>query len=237
MKKYSFPILNFWLKAPLYAETILNSSLFLLSMKIILLGPPGSGKGTVADKLEKEFKFKHISAGQLLREEVAKSTTIGKDIKNIIEKGILVPDELVTQIVKLEIRNKKNYILDGFPRTVPQAQEITDLRINIVIYLDIAEKEVITRLSGRRVCSTGEHNYHLQYIPPKKTGICDVDGTKLVQRKDDAPEVIRERFRVYNKLTKPVAEYYRKKGVLKTVNAAQTPEKVYGAVKRILKNG
>lgn len=206
-------------------------------MKIILLGPPGSGKGTVADRLEKEFKLKHISAGQLLREEVSKRTTIGKDIKKIIEKGELVPDELVTQIIKLEIRNKKNYLLDGFPRTVNQAKEIEELKIGLAIYLDITEKEVMTRLSGRRVCSTGEHNYNLQYLPPKKEGVCNVDGTKLIQRKDDDPKVILERFKMYNKQTKPVVEFYRKRGVLKSVNAAQRPEKVYEDVKKIIKNG
>ena len=206
-------------------------------MKIILLGPPGSGKGTVADKLAVEFKLKHISAGQLLREEVAKGTTIGRDIKNIIEKGNLVPDELVTQIIKLEIGKKNDYILDGFPRTVFQAREIEDLKINTIIYLDIGEKEVIRRLSGRRICSGGEHNYQVHYLPPKKAGVCDVDGTELIQRKDDNPKVIRERFLVYNKQTKPVVEYYRKKGILKSVNAAQSPEEVYGEVKKILKHG
>ncbi len=203
-------------------------------MKVILLGPPGSGKGTVADTLEKEFHLKHVSAGQLLREEVSKGTTIGKDIKNLIEKGNLVPDELVTQIIKLEIRNKKNYLLDGFPRTVNQAKDTEQFKVDLVVYLDISESEVIQRLSGRRVCSTGEHNYHLKYLPPQKAGICDRDGTKLIQRKDDNPKVIKERFRVYNTLTKPVVDYYRKKVVLKTVNAAQSPEKVYSDVKKVL---
>lgn len=203
-------------------------------MKIILLGPPGSGKGTVADRLEQEFHLKHISAGALLREEVAKGTTIGRDIKKIIEKGNLVPDELVTQIIKLEIGKRDNYILDGFPRTVIQAQQIEDLKIGLVIYLSIAEKEVIERLSGRRVCSTGEHNYQVKFLPPKKAGVCDIDGTKLIRRKDDDPKVIQERFRVYDTLTKPVAEYYRKKGMLKSVDAAQSPEKVYGEVRKIV---
>ncbi len=218
-------------------ETILNLHSFLPFMKIILLGPPGSGKGTVADRLETKFHLKHISAGQLLREEVAKGTTIGKDIKKIIEKGALVPDELVTQIIKLEVKNKNNYILDGFPRTVNQARAIEDLKVPLVIYLDLTEQEVISRLSGRRVCSSGEHNYHLKFLPPKKAGVCDVDGTKLIRRKDDDPKVIKERFLVYDMLTKPVADYYRKKGLLKRVNAAQSPEKVYGEVRKILKNG
>lgn len=203
-------------------------------MKIILLGPPGSGKGTVADRLEQEFRLKHISAGQLLREEVSKGTTIGKDIKNIIEKGDLVPDELVTQIIKLEINPKKSYLLDGFPRTVNQAKQTRSFGVDVVIGLDIPEKEVIQRLSGRRVCSAGKHNYHVKYLPPKKVGICDFDGTKLIQRKDDDSKVIKERFRVYNKLTKPVVEYYRKKRLLRTVNAAHSPEKVYTDVKKVL---
>ena len=206
-------------------------------MRIILLGPPGSGKGTIAQRSEKEFHLKHISAGELLREEAAKGTTIGKDIKDILEKGNLVPDELVTQIIKLEIRKSNDYLLDGFPRTINQAQEIDYLKIDPVIYLDIGTKEVIRRLSGRRVCSAGEHNYHLKYLPPKKAGVCDADGTRLIRRKDDYPKVIRERFRVYNKQTKPVVEYYRKRGVLKIVNAAQSPPKVYGEVKKIIKNG
>ena len=205
-------------------------------MKIILLGPPGSGKGTVADRLEEEFHLKHISTGALLREEVAKDTPIGKDIKKIIEKGNLVPDELSTQIMRLEVKNTKNYLLDGFPRTVPQAHAIEDLKVDHIISLEIAEKEVIERLSGRRVCSTGEHNYHVKYVPPKKEGICDVDGTELLQRKDDEPKVIKERFLVYNRQTAPVVEYYRKKGVLKIVNAAQKPEKVYEDVEKVLES-
>lgn len=203
-------------------------------MKIILLGPPGSGKGTIAEKIEKEFALKHISAGALLREEIAKGTAIGKKIKKTVESGELVPDELVTQLVKQEIKNRKDYLLDGFPRTVSQAQHIEDLKIGLVIYLDIAEKEVVTRLSGRRVCSTGEHNYHLQYLPPKKAGVCDDDGTTLIQRKDDNPKVIQERFLVYDTQTKPVVEYYQKKGMLKSVDAAQKPEKVYEDVKKII---
>lgn len=203
-------------------------------MKIILLGPPGSGKGTVAEKIEKEFQLKHISAGALLREEISKGTAIGKKIKKTVESGELVPDELVTQLVKQEIKNRKDYLLDGFPRTVNQARAIEDLRIPMVIYLDIAEKEVVTRLSGRRECSTGEHNYHIRFLPPKKAGVCDVDGTKLIQRKDDDPEVIQERFRVYDTQTRPVADYYRKKGLVKVVDAAQKPEKVYEDVRKII---
>ncbi len=201
-------------------------------MKIILLGPPGSGKGTVSDSLVKDYKLFHISAGELLREEVQKGTTIGRDIKKFIEKGDLVPNQFVVQMVKLEVEGKNNYILDGFPRSVEQAKDIEDLKVEMVLYLAIAEKDVIVRLSERRVCEKGIHGYHLKYLPPKKEGFCDVDGTKLIQRPDDKPIIIKERFKVYNKETAPVVDYYRKKGILFTVDATPAPDKVYEMVKK-----
>lgn len=205
-------------------------------MKLILLGPPGSGKGTVSERLEKDFKLKHISAGELLREEVKKETTIGKDIKQFMDKGNLVPNKFVVEMVKLEIKGKDNYILDGFPRSVDQAELIEDLGVNLVIYLEVPEEVIIERLSGRRVCSTGEHGYHIKYLPPKKEGICDHDGTKLIQRKDDKPEVIKERFKVYHENTQPLIAYYKKKGILKTVNGAEAPEVVYNDVKKVVES-
>lgn len=203
-------------------------------MKLILLGPPGSGKGTIAEKLEKEFHLVSISAGELLREEVSKKTSLGQEIKKYLDRGHLVPDEFITQLIRLEIQDKKNYILDGFPRTVGQAKAIADLHITAIIYLEVAEKAVIERLSGRRVCATGEHSYHLKYVPSKKAGICDHDGTKLVRRKDDAPAVIRERFRIYRKKTAPVIRYYQKKKLLKVVDASSLPGVVYAQAKRAL---
>lgn len=203
-------------------------------MKIILLGAPGSGKGTVAEKLEKDFNLKHLSAGELLREEVKKDTTIGRDIKEIIEKGNLVPDQFVVEIIKLEVKDKDNYILDGFPRSLKQAEAIEDLEINLVIYLDVPEEVVVERLSGRRVCETGKHGYHLKYLPPKKEGICDHDGTRLIRRKDDEPEVVKERFRIYYKTTEPLVKYYDEKGVLKKVDGTSKPEEVYESVKEVV---
>ena len=205
-------------------------------MKIILLGPPGSGKGTMAEKLEKDFQLKHISAGELLRAEVKKDTPIGRDIKNIIDKGNLVPDQFVVEIIKLEVKDKDNYILDGFPRSVKQAEAIEDMNINMVILLNVPEDVIVERLSGRRVCEKGEHGYHIKYLPPKKEGICDYDGTKLVRRKDDEPEVIKERFRVYHQTTELLVNYYKEKGILKTVDATGSPDEVYEAVKKVVKS-
>lgn len=204
-------------------------------MKLILLGPPGSGKGTLAEKLEQKFHLTSISAGELLREEVNKKTTLGKEIKKYIDRGDLVPDEFVTQLILLEIKDKNNYILDGFPRTVDQAKAIASLHLHTVIYLEIPLTAVIERLSGRRVCANGTHNYHITYLPPTKTGLCDKDRTPLKRRKDDAPTIVKERFKVYTRKTAPLIKYYQKQGILKTVDASAAPDKVFARVLKILK--
>ncbi|MEK6900428.1 MAG: nucleoside monophosphate kinase [Nanoarchaeota archaeon] len=202
----------------------------MINLKIALLGPPGSGKGTVSERLAEEFKLFHLSAGELLREEVAKGTSIGKEIQKYIEKGRLVPAEFVVQLVKLEVADKKKYILDGFPRSLEQAKEIEDLKLDAVIYLDLSERLVIERLSGRRLDPITGKTYHLKYLPPPK-GI----EKRLTRRKDDQPSVIKERFKEYHKETEPVIEYYKKKKILKPVDASGTPEEVYSLVKKALK--
>lgn len=201
-------------------------------MKLSILGPPGSGKGTVSELLEKKYKFLHWSAGELLREQIRQGTAIGKKIKPIVERGDLVPDDITVGLVKKKVLRKKHYILDGFPRTLYQAQQVADLGIDRVIFLDVPEKEVIKRLSGRRVCAKGLHNYHLQYIPPQKAGVCDVDGSALQIRKDDYPAAIKERFEVFCRQTKPVIALFQKNGILVRVNAAKSPAEVYRNVKK-----
>lgn len=204
-------------------------------MKLIIMGPPGSGKGTVSERLEKEFNLLHVSPGELLREEVAKGTTIGKEIKRFIESGELVPDKFVAEMVKLEVKGKDNYILDGFPRSLGQAKSIEELKIDKVIYLDVSEDEVIKRLAGRRVCERGTHGYHITFLKPKKEGICDVDGSKLVQRKDDNPRVIKQRFKVFHEQTEAARKFYEKKKILVKVDASKEPEKVWELVNKVIK--
>jgi len=203
-------------------------------MKIILLGPPGSGKGTISEKLSHDFKLVHISPGELLREEVSKGTHLGSEIKKFIEKGNLVPDKFVAEIVKLELKAHKRFVLDGFPRSVEQAKAIKNTLVDIILYLDVSEKVVIERFEGRRTCAHN-HGYHLTYLPPKKAGICDIDGLPLTRRKDDNPKIVKERFKVYHKITAPLVEYYKKKRLLKKVDASLGPEKVYQEVKKVLK--
>ena len=138
-------------------------------------------------------------------------------------------------MVKLEVKGKDNYILDGFPRSLDQARSIEELNIDRVIYLNVSEEEVIKRLAGRRVCKQGTHGYHIQYLPPKREGICDVDGSRLVQRKDDTLKVIKQRFKIFYEQTEDVRRYYEKKKRLIMVDAVTEPEKVYASVKKAVK--
>ena len=196
-------------------------------MKLIILGPPGSGKGTVAERLEQDFSFFHISAGELLRKEAITNTLQGKKIKALIDAGHLVPDEFIHDLIQKKIGNKRKYILDGFPRSVEQARMIEDFQVNKALYLAVPEDLIVERLSGRRVCAQGHHGYHIKYLPPKKAGICDIDGSALIQRKDDLPAVIKERFKVFHEQTAPVADYYQKKKMLIIIDGSGSPDEVY----------
>ena len=187
-------------------------------MKIILLGPPGAGKGTQAEIICKNFSIPHISTGDMLREAIANETTIGKQAKEIMDAGNLVPDKVIISLVKERIENddcKNGYLFDGFPRTIPQADalENQEIFIDIVLELTIEDKLIINRMSGRRIHQPTGRSYHLEFNPPKEDGIDDFTGERLIQREDDKPETVKNRLEVYREQTNPLIVYYRSKSV------------------------
>ncbi len=192
---------------------------------VVLLGPPGGGKGTQAKLLSSKFGLKHISTGDILREAVRKGTELGRLAKSHMDKGELVPDEVMIGLIEDVLKNCTNsVIMDGFPRTLPQAEAFDNLldRLNIklskAVLIDVPDDEIIRRLSSRRVCPKCGAVYNLISNPPKNDEICDVCGTKLVQRDDDKPETIKNRLAVYRESTEPLIEYYRQKGLLAVVD-------------------
>ena len=198
-------------------------------MNIVLLGPPGAGKGTQGVVLSKSYGIPHISTGDILREAVKSATPMGKKAKAFMDSGELVPDEVVVGIVVDRLGQddtRKGYILDGFPRTLKQAEELDEALkrivsgIDIVLYFETPEDVSVERLTGRRVCKNCGGNFHIKNIPPKKEGICDKCGALLVQRPDDKLETVKKRLKVYEVQTRPLIDYYTKQGILKKVSGA-----------------
>lgn len=210
-------------------------------MKLVFLGPPGAGKGTLASSVKTYLNVPHISTGQLFRDNIAQETELGKQVKAILASGGLVPDDVTIAMVRERIKEddcKKGFILDGFPRTIPQADalaEMTDL--DVVLNLQLSDDAIIERLSGRRVCPSNGNTYHVIYNPPKVEGKDDVTGEDLVQRADDMPDAIKHRLEVYAAQTKPLIDYYSKKGLVRNVEASNsmTPEQVFEKTKEVLK--
>lgn len=202
-------------------------------MKIILLGPPGAGKGTQAGLLAERLGLEHISTGDLLREEVRKRTELGRKAKGYMDRGELVPDDLIIEMLKGRLNG--NFILDGFPRNLRQAEALCEITaVDRVLDLELTEDEVVRRLSARRVCERCGRNYNLRTNPPKIAGVCDACGGRLIQREDDKPEVIRRRFRVYEEETAPVKEFYRRLGVLAEVDGARPIAEVFQEALQLL---
>lgn len=213
-----------------------------MKKRLILLGPPGAGKGTVGGKLSEELGLPLLSSGDLLREHLKKGTEFGVEAKQYMEKGELVPDEIVMAMIKEELSQSsfdKGVILDGFPRTLSQAQMLDGLFESgddvKVIYLTGEDDFLVNRLSKRRVCDNCGKIYHLINLPPKKEGICDLCGGKLIQRSDDREEIIRRRLDVYRDMTAPLIQYYEKKKVLYMVQGDRKLEDTLAEIKLILK--
>jgi adenylate kinase len=209
-------------------------------VKLILLGAPGAGKGTQAAKIAEEYDIPAISTGQIIREAIAAKTELGNKMKTFIDKGELVPDDVVVGIVKERLKKddcQKGYILDGFPRTIQQAIIIEELpiEIDIALEIDVDEDIIVDRLSGRRVCKDCGATYHVSNNPSKKEGICDVCGGALEIRKDDVPEVIRHRLEVYNEQTKPLKDFYKERGLLKTVKGCNEVDDTKAAILKTLR--
>lgn len=191
-------------------------------MKIIFFGAPGAGKGTQAEIVSEKLAIPAISTGNIIREAIKTGTEMGKSAKSYIEKGALVPDDVVIGIIKERLAEKdceNGFILDGFPRTVPQAEALTAMGVAIdtVLNLDVPDDKIVTRMSGRRTCPGCGASYHIVYKPTKKEGICDKCGSALTIRKDDDPAVVKSRLETYHKETEPLKDYYEKMGILKTV--------------------
>jgi adenylate kinase len=211
---------------------------------IILLGPPGSGKGTQAALLKEKLQLPHISTGDLLRTHIKDKTTLGEAAKHYIEAGQLVPDHLIIDMLikRIQLTDCQNgYILDGFPRTLDQAKVLMIALKNaldrlVVINFELSDSIIIERMSGRQICSNCSQPYHIQLSPPKEAGICDLCHSPLIQRKDDHKEVVEKRLQVYHKETAPLINYYKTAKILYSVNCNEPKEAVFEATLRLIKS-
>lgn len=210
---------------------------------MILVGPPGAGKGTQAARLVDEFGIPHIATGDIFRSAIKNETPLGKKAQEYIDQGQLVPDEVTVGIVEKRLNQddcQKGFILDGFPRTVAQADALNDIladldiKLDAVLNIEVSEEEVVRRLSGRRVCSECGASYQLEFNPPQEENICDKCGGELYQRDDDEPETIKERLEVYKDKTEPLINYYQKEGTLKSIDGEAAPKEVFNRIKQEL---
>lgn len=224
--------------AALFAQNAVNQSSPLV---VIMLGPPGSGKGTQAVELSKDLKLPHISTGDLFRENISKNTELGKLAKGYMDQGKLVPDEVVLNMLKDRVSrsdSSNGYILDGFPRTIPQADAFGQMLSSntklVVLDLQVPDEVLVKRTVGRRTCKGCGQIYNIYFSPPNQENVCDKCGSELTQRSDDREDVVQERLKVYHAQTKPLIEYYEKKGVIHHVDGTQSPEKVNKALREAL---
>ncbi len=208
-------------------------------MKLVFLGPPGAGKGTIAVKAKDVYSIPHISTGDLFRENIRKETELGKKVKAILASGDLVPDEVTIAMVDNRLKEDDaaaGFILDGFPRTIAQADALMEMTaLDRVVNFVLDKEEIVKRLSGRRVCKSTGRTYHIIYNPPKVEGIDDETGEPLIQRDDDKEEAIRNRLEVYEASTAPLIDYYRQKGLLVDIDASKSPDEVLSSMVEALR--
>ena len=212
-------------------------------LNLILLGPPGAGKGTQAERLVDDFDLPYYATGDILRAAVKDETELGKEAKSYMDRGDLVPDELICRVIMERIDSPEaadGFLLDGFPRTPPQADVLDEAlerrgrRLTVTLLIEVADEEVVRRLSGRRICVKNGHLYHIEFDPPKREGICDQDGSRLEQRDDDKPETVKHRLKVFHEQTAPLIERYDEKGVLRRFDGARPPTEVHDHIRATL---
>lgn len=212
---------------------------------VVLLGPPGAGKGTQASKIAKKYSIPHISTGDIFRHNVKENTPLGKKAKGYMDQGQLVPDELVCDLVEDRLSEsdcENGYLLDGFPRTVFQAQHLDQYlaknnhEISVVLDILVSEEILLHRMIGRRICRNCGKLYHVVNMPPQKEGVCDVCGGEVYQRADDSAETVKNRFRVYTEQTSPLTEYYKKMGKLIPLDGAQDPDVLFAQISDLLES-
>ncbi len=205
-------------------------------LNLILLGPPGAGKGTQAERLEDDFHLPYIATGNMLRAQVSEGTDLGRQAQSYMKDGKLVPDELIIDMILVCVEEdscRDGFLLDGFPRTAGQAEALDAAlaklgrKLTATLLIEVPDEDIVRRLSGRRVCKKDNHVYHVDTNPPKHEGVCDIDGSKLIQRDDDKPETVQKRLSVYHDLTAPLVDYYQEQGVLRRFDGTRNPTEVH----------
>jgi adenylate kinase len=212
-------------------------------LNLILFGPPGAGKGTQAERLQRDFQLPFISTGEMLRANVKGETELGKKAKRYMDAGDLVPDDLIVAMAAERLQEQDaqdGFILDGFPRTRDQAdalqRQLSSMgrRVTAALLIDVPDDEVIRRLSGRRVCAKAGHNYHVEFDPPKHENVCDQDGSRLIQRDDDQPDVIENRLNVYHEQTEPLVKHYDEQGLLRRIDGTRPAAEVHDHIRAVI---
>jgi adenylate kinase len=212
-------------------------------LNLVLMGPPGAGKGTQAERLVEDFELPYYATGDILRAAVKEESDLGKEAKEYMDRGDLVPDDVICRVIMERLDTEEaadGFLLDGFPRTVLQAEVLDEAlekrgrSLTAALLIDAPDEEVIRRLSGRRICVKNQHVYHVEFDPPKNEGVCDQDGSRLIQRDDDKPETVQKRLDVYHEQTEPLIDWYEDKGFLRRFDGSRSPDEVHDRIRATL---